>query len=431
MSTLKTGLLVAALGMAFIPATAATQAGATHPTLTRPAMPVVGDGVSSAYVSQDLRSATTTRMLLRRLEQRASHVTPRVKGLARTGDQIVHWFGCIHRVGIDRKGDPQSRWGFAYDERDGTGLDHRTALVRHPPGGHRPRWVMLDLSRRPSCLSRVPDPNGTGADAFAPTSRGNEATRRLDDSTLRQQSLTLLERARRLVRQVTRLKTALDVAENRFGKFDNWESCLVWLPVTEAGDRRQQFGYRFLGAHESSYQPAIDVDHSEWDDPDYEILVFRGAAQPFSGRHCGPGPGEGTDIAAGPIGVEALEHIARSGQTGTQLSASPSRLRDLLAEAREDLSEFPDDLEDMSKEGEEFVMFDECMFTIGVSNFGSPGHGTGYRFRSPGRGSELSSALIFDIDGFDQPQYDMLVFPGEEPPQIECNEDAGDQETDE
>jgi hypothetical protein len=33
--------------------------------------------------------------------------------------------------------------------------------------------------------------------------------------------------------------------------------------------------------------------------------------------------------------------------------------------------------------------------------------------------------------GFDSPQYDFMAFPGEEPPQIECDEDAGGHDTDE
>ena len=32
-----------------------------------------------------------------------------------------------------------------------------------------------------------------------------------------------------------------------------------------------------------------------------------------------------------------------------------------------------------------------------------------------------------DMRGFGTPQYDFLAFPGEEPPSIECNEDAGEE----
>ncbi|WP_153865201.1 hypothetical protein [Mumia zhuanghuii] len=40
-------------------------------------------------------------------------------------------------------------------------------------------------------------------------------------------------------------------------------------------------------------------------------------------------------------------------------------------------------------------------------------------------------ALSFDMRGHRLPRLNVLAFPGEEPPQIECNEDAGGQETDE
>ena len=34
-------------------------------------------------------------------------------------------------------------------------------------------------------------------------------------------------------------------------------------------------------------------------------------------------------------------------------------------------------------------------------------------------------ALALDIRGFRRPKYQFLAFPAEEPPSIECNEDAG------
>ena len=30
-----------------------------------------------------------------------------------------------------------------------------------------------------------------------------------------------------------------------------------------------------------------------------------------------------------------------------------------------------------------------------------------------------------DMRGFNEPEYDFMAYPGEEPPSIECNEDAG------
>ena len=75
---------------------------------------------------------------------------------------------------------------------------------------------------------------------------------------------------------------------------------------------------------------------------------------------------------------------------------------------------------------EEFELFDQCMFTIGVSTYGIDRGDVGYVF-----GRHRRSALAMDMRGFDKPQYDLLAFPGEEPPQIECNEDASGQGTDE
>jgi len=41
------------------------------------------------------------------------------------------------------------------------------------------------------------------------------------------------------------------------------------------------------------------------------------------------------------------------------------------------------------------------------------------------------SALSFDMTGMHLAQFDVMAFPGEEPPQVECNEDAGARNTDE
>jgi hypothetical protein len=69
------------------------------------------------------------------------------------------------------------------------------------------------------------------------------------------------------------------------------------------------------------------------------------------------------------------------------------------------------------------------MFTIGVTQYGKRDGSYGYVYGKDDR--ELRQALAMDMRGFDAPQYDFMAFPGEEPPQIECNEDAGGQDTDE
>jgi hypothetical protein len=88
-----------------------------------------------------------------------------------------------------------------------------------------------------------------------------------------------------------------------------------------------------------------------------------------------------------------------------------------------------EDIEDLKDPVEEFDLFDQCMFTIGVTQYGETDGSSGYFYGRDGR--ERRQALAMDMRGFDPPQYDFLAFPGEEPPQIECNEDAGGQGTDE
>ena len=60
------------------------------------------------------------------------------------------------------------------------------------------------------------------------------------------------------------------------------------------------------------------------------------------------------------------------------------------------------------------------MYLIGVTEYGAPRGAFGYRY-----GSRHRPALALDIGGFGRPRFWFLAFPGEEPPSIECNEDAG------
>jgi hypothetical protein len=106
-------------------------------------------------------------------------------------------------------------------------------------------------------------------------------------------------------------------------------------------------------------------------------------------------------------------------------SSTRERLRDL----RQEVASLREDVEDLKEPVEEFDLFDQCMFTIGVSQYGTQGGEYGYHYGEGGQ--ERRPALAMDMRGFGTPQYDFLAFPGEEPPQIECNEDAGGQDTDE
>ena len=44
--------------------------------------------------------------------------------------------------------------------------------------------------------------------------------------------------------------------------------------------------------------------------------------------------------------------------------------------------------------------------------------------------AEIQGMTVSDIRGFGRPMFEFLAFPAEEPPSIECNEDAGEEDSD-
>ena len=82
-----------------------------------------------------------------------------------------------------------------------------------------------------------------------------------------------------------------------------------------------------------------------------------------------------------------------------------------------------EEIEDLQEPVGEFDLFDECMYPIGVSEYGRADGAFGYLFGQGG--TARRPALALDISGFGAPRYQFLAFPAEEPPSIECNEDAG------
>jgi hypothetical protein len=287
------------------------------------------------------RSSATRGATIARLAARLRH-------LARDARRFDRLRGCTTYVGVREAGDRQHRWGFLYDERDGTGVDRRPALVRAPL--HRSDAVLLRLATTRRCLSAAPDPNGTGEDA------------------------------RRATPSLTQLEQLAKRVERTAARFDRWESCLSWLPVTEDGDPRQDLGFL---ATRARHLPAIWVDTSERDDPDYQLLVRT--------RTCESEPGESVDRVS-------------------------SRVASRDADGR--LASLREDVEDLVEPVGEITRFDECMYTVGLQQ--RPGYlygdRRGHRSRRP--------ALSFDLRGRRLPAISVMATSGEEPPQIECNEDA-------
>jgi hypothetical protein len=106
-------------------------------------------------------------------------------------------------------------------------------------------------------------------------------------------------------------------------------------------------------------------------------------------------------------------------------SGGGSALRDRVDDLQQEVESLTEDIEDLGEPVAEFELFDQCAYTIGVTEFGTWNGDVGYLFGADGQ--ERRPALAFDMRGFGTPQFDFLSFPGEEPPSIECNEDAGEE----
>ena len=134
--------------------------------------------------------------------------------------------------------------------------------------------------RGDGCQSDSPQPGGTAEPASVRAASARSPG-------LKRQVQMLERKATRLARRARRLQTMSE-------RFDEWESCVSWVPVTEMGDPDQKFGYLFgPKGGPAGYRAALHVDRSDWDDPDYMFLALVGGDRP--GRHCQDEPGEAVD----------------------------------------------------------------------------------------------------------------------------------------
>jgi hypothetical protein len=133
-------------------------------------------------------------------------------------------------------------------------------------------------------------------------------------------------------------------------------------------------------------------------------------------------------VVAGVVAALSLE-MATLGSAEAEAGQSKPSVQERLEDLQQEMGSLREDVEDLGEPVEEFDLFDQCMFTIGVTQYGKRDGTSGYVYGE--RGHKRRQALAMDMRGFDAPQYDFMAFPGEEPPQIECNEDAGGEDTDE
>jgi hypothetical protein len=192
-------------------------------------------------------------------------------------------------------------------------------------------------------------------------------------------------------------------------RFDAWESCVSWVPVTEQGDADGRFGYRYgdRGSGAFGYKPAITIDRTPWDDPDYMFLALVGGDRP--GGRCQDEPGEAVDRT-----------MAKPAPLRSARRAAGTSVRNRVHAIERDLDSLTEDVDDLREPIGEFDLFDQCMYLIGTTEHGARDGSFGYVY-----GSQRRRALALDMRGARRAQYRFMAFPAEEPPSIECNEDAG------
>ena len=212
---------------------------------------------------------------VRALRREVARLEREVELMEQSAEGYEDWQTCLKYVPVNEQGDRDRQAGYLYDERDGTGVGFMDGLAvdRRRPRG-REDYMFIHF-RGSGCRSDSPQPGGTAE----PASLGRPG--------LRRQVKSLERQAARLFARSQRLETISE-------RFDEWESCVSWVPVTEMGDPDQRFGYLFgpKGAP-AGYRPGLHIDRSDWDDPDYMFLALVGGDRP--GRTCQDEPGEGVD----------------------------------------------------------------------------------------------------------------------------------------
>lgn len=329
---------------------------------------------------------------LQTIESRLDRIERALRPLERKAAKFRRFMGCIDEVRVSELGDRDRRFGYHYDEGDGGGLSFRPALAVDRRRKGVPDFRFLDFPSSRRCESDTtqigtPEQPGT-AD---PARNAPRETSGVGQSTAR----------------LERLEDRAERVERASERFDDWESCLTAVPVTEYGDPDGRYGFLFNDPQDRTYlRAAIAIDTSPWDDPDYLLLAFAGNDDPEGpGNECGTDPGEGVDraLAAGR-GGDAVE--------------------DLLADADSLLEE----VADLSEPISEFTVFDECVYQLGVDELGRGSGASGFLYGDSGR---PRAALAYEAGDSGQLDFEFLVTPGEEPPSIECNEDASGESTDE
>jgi hypothetical protein len=228
-------------------------------------------------------------------QRELARLDEQVQLMEQSAENYEDWQTCLTYVPVNEIGDRDRQFGYLYDDRDGTGVGFMNALAvdRRRRRG-REDYLFIHF-RGDGCRTDNPQPGGTaepasvrGVTARAAGRPGlKRRARAVGRPGLKRRVRTLERKADRLFQRSQRLEAVSE-------RFDEWESCVSWVPVTEFGDPDQHFGYLF-GAKggPAAYRTALHVDRSDWDDPDYMFLALVGGDRP--GQTCQDEPGEAVD----------------------------------------------------------------------------------------------------------------------------------------
>jgi hypothetical protein len=222
---------------------------------------------------------------VRAAQRQLEDLAEQVGLMEQSAENAEDWMTCIRYVPVNEQGDRDRQSGYLYDERDGTGVGYMDGLAVDRRRRRGREDYMFIHFRGSGCRSERPQPGGTAEPASVRATASARSRRR--PRSLTQQVTTLERKARRLFDRSQRLETISE-------RFDEWESCVSWVPVTEMGDPDQKFGYLFgPTSSPAGYRAALHIDRSDWDDPDYMFLALVGGDRP--GRECQDEPGEAVD----------------------------------------------------------------------------------------------------------------------------------------
>jgi hypothetical protein len=206
-----------------------------------------------------------------KLERAVKNLEGQVAAMEQTADRYAKWKTCVRLVPVNEVGDPDNTFGYAYDERDGTGKTFMPALAVDPED-ERPEYAFPQV-RPPRRLPQPADP-----------ARRDRRGRLGRHAGHRARVVDRLERARaREEGRAARREEGSPRADGRGASTSGSRAsrgCLspstATLTTASATSTARRGQSRATG-------PAIAVDNSERDDPDYEFLAFVGRDRPFTG----------------------------------------------------------------------------------------------------------------------------------------------------